>query len=85
MITILSETAPVARKDYRCHGCLRAIKKGERHHAQAVKDGAEVGTTRMHERCKDLFSQAIAEGVIESREPMDEGFLLEIYPEELKS
>ena len=84
MITILSETTPAARRDHRCHGCLRAIKKGERHRARAARDGSAVFTTRMHERCQDLFSQAIAEDVIEPREPMDEGFLLEIYPEKFK-
>jgi len=42
----------VARKDYTCHGCLKAIKVGDKHNCSVYKDDS-IYTIRMCFDCID--------------------------------
>lgn len=47
---VISKRTPKARKPHRCDSCGRAIQTGERHYAQACKDG-DFYTFRSHTAC----------------------------------
>jgi len=55
---LLSETNPVARKEYRCIWCPEKILKGEKHYHEVSKYDGDFQDHRWHEECKaaaDLF------------------------------
>ena len=55
--TLLSQTFPVAQKNYRCVRCGSIIEKGSRHEYDAYMDGSDFFTQRLHEHCRDIFDE----------------------------
>lgn len=49
---LLSETEPVARKEYRCIWCPEKILKGEKHTHEASKYDGELQDHRWHLECR---------------------------------
>lgn len=52
MYELLSETEPVARKDYRCIWCPELIRKGEKHIHEVSKYDGDFQDHRWHPECK---------------------------------
>lgn len=53
-MTVLSETRPCARREYRCGLCCEPIRAGERHYAQSNVCDGRVDTVRSHLGCSEL-------------------------------
>lgn len=52
MYELISETEPVARKDYRCIWCPELIRKGEKHIHEVSKWEGEFQNHRWHPECQ---------------------------------
>jgi hypothetical protein len=50
---MLSESKPVAQKNYECQVCRAPIKKGTRHIRQVFLEDGEFGTSRSHFWCSN--------------------------------
>lgn len=65
---LLSETHPVARKDYRCIWCPENILKGEKHVHESSKFDGDFQDHRLHMECKaasDLYFHESGDGEFE--------------------
>lgn len=58
MVTVLSETRPIAKKQHRCEWCGGNIEPGEKYYRWAgIYDGFQ--SWCMHEECKDALSREV--------------------------
>jgi hypothetical protein len=58
---LLSETTPVARKQYSCMWCVERIKIGEKHVHEVSKYDGEFQDHRWHPECLDVCREYILE------------------------
>ena len=49
---LISESTPVARKNYRCDWCGEMIVAGDKHYASRGKFEGELQFSRLHSECK---------------------------------
>jgi len=57
MVDVISDKIVLARKQYKCFGCLKDIQIGEKHNRKTNLQDGKIYTIRSCLKCNDRFSK----------------------------